>query len=94
MGAADGTFWLITGPNMAGKSTFIRQTAILVLLAHLGSFIPAKSATIGMADRILVMREGRLVGELGREAAGEEAVMALAGMVGTGVIETGPVGSA
>jgi len=43
---------LITGPNMAGKSTFIRQTALLVLLAHTGSFIPAESATIGLTDRI------------------------------------------
>jgi len=48
----DGMFWLITGPNMAGKSTFIRQTALLVLLAHVGSFLPAKSATIGLTDRI------------------------------------------
>lgn len=48
----DGTFWLITGPNMAGKSTFIRQVALLTLLAHVGSFVPAKSAVIGLADRI------------------------------------------
>lgn len=43
---------LITGPNMAGKSTYIRQVALLVLLAHTGSFIPAASATIDLVDRI------------------------------------------
>ena len=43
---------LLTGPNMAGKSTFIRQVALLTLLAHTGSFIPADRATIGLADRI------------------------------------------
>ena len=43
---------LITGPNMAGKSTFIRQTALLVLLAHTGSFVPAAAARIDLVDRI------------------------------------------
>jgi DNA mismatch repair protein MutS len=43
---------LITGPNMAGKSTYIRQVALLVLLAHTGSFIPAKEARIDLVDRI------------------------------------------
>ncbi len=51
-GAPCGTLALITGPNMAGKSTFIRQTALLVLLAHCGSYIPAAGATIGLTDRI------------------------------------------
>ena len=43
---------LITGPNMAGKSTFIRQIALLAILAHTGSYIPAKSAKIGVMDRV------------------------------------------
>lgn len=43
---------LITGPNMAGKSTYIRQAALLTILAQMGSFIPASAATIGIADRI------------------------------------------
>ena len=43
---------IITGPNMAGKSTYIRQVALLTLLAHTGSFIPARSARIGLTDRL------------------------------------------
>ncbi|QDU20445.1 DNA mismatch repair protein MutS [Urbifossiella limnaea] len=51
-GPEAGTFWLITGPNMSGKSTFIRQVALLTLMAHVGSFVPAKAATVGLTDRI------------------------------------------
>jgi DNA mismatch repair protein MutS len=47
-----GNMLLITGPNMAGKSTYIRQVALLTLMAQMGSFIPARRATIGVADRI------------------------------------------
>jgi DNA mismatch repair protein MutS len=44
--------WLLTGPNMAGKSTFLRQNALIAILAQAGSFVPAKSATVGIVDRL------------------------------------------
>jgi DNA mismatch repair protein MutS len=47
-----GQIWLITGPNMAGKSTFLRQNALIALLAQIGSFVPAARARIGVVDRL------------------------------------------
>jgi DNA mismatch repair protein MutS len=52
LGTDGGDLAILTGPNMAGKSTYIRQAALLVLLAQTGSFIPAKEARIGLVDRI------------------------------------------
>ena len=49
---SDSKLWLITGPNMAGKSTYLRQNAIICLLAHVGFYVPAKFAKIGLVDRI------------------------------------------
>jgi DNA mismatch repair protein MutS len=45
--------WLLTGPNMAGKSTFLRQVALITILAQTGSYVPARSARIGVVDRVL-----------------------------------------
>ena len=47
-----GRIWLITGPNMAGKSTFLRQNALIAVLAQMGSFVPARAAHIGAVDRL------------------------------------------
>ncbi len=47
-----GRIWLLTGPNMAGKSTFLRQNALIAMLAQMGSFVPAKRARIGIVDRL------------------------------------------
>ncbi len=69
----DGTrnqIMVITGPNMAGKSTYIRQMALLVLMAQMGSFIPAKEATIGVVDRIFTR-----VGAMDELARGQSTFM-------------------
>jgi DNA mismatch repair protein MutS len=67
----DGTALLIlTGPNMSGKSTYLRQAALLVLLAQMGSFVPAESARIGVVDRVFTR-----VGASDRLARGESTFM-------------------
>ncbi len=48
----DARIWLVTGPNMAGKSTFLRQNALIAVLAQMGSYVPARSAHIGILDRL------------------------------------------
>ncbi len=62
--------WLITGPNMAGKSTFMRQVALIVILAQMGSFVPARRARIGVVDRVLTR-----VGASDNLAKGESTFM-------------------
>ena len=49
---SDRRLWLLTGPNMAGKSTFLRQNALIAVMAQAGSFVPARQATIGLVDRL------------------------------------------
>ena len=51
-GRDDGAIWLLTGPNMGGKSTFLRQNALIAIMAQMGSFVPAGSAHIGVVDRL------------------------------------------
>jgi DNA mismatch repair protein MutS len=50
--AKAGRIWLLTGPNMAGKSTFLRQNALIAVLAQMGAYVPAKRARIGVIDRL------------------------------------------
>jgi len=50
--ATAGRIWIATGPNMAGKSTFLRQNALIAILAQMGSFVPARAAHIGIVDRL------------------------------------------
>ncbi|HEX8922654.1 MAG TPA: DNA mismatch repair protein MutS, partial [Pyrinomonadaceae bacterium] len=61
---------LITGPNMSGKSTYLRQTALIVLMAQIGSFIPADEATVGLCDRIFTR-----IGLYDRLGSGESTFM-------------------
>ena len=65
-------FHLITGPNMVGKSTYMRQVALAVIMARMGSYIPATSGTVGLIDRIFT---------IGSKQQMEALVSAIAGLL-------------
>ncbi|MCP5405717.1 MAG: DNA mismatch repair protein MutS [Pseudomonadaceae bacterium] len=67
---SDGQLWLLTGPNMAGKSTYLRQNALLLVLAQMGSFVPATRARIGVADALFSR-----IGAADNLAAGQSTFM-------------------
>ena len=69
-GSLDARLWLVTGPNMAGKSTLMRQVALIVIMAQMGSFVPARRARIGVVDRVLTR-----VGASDNLAGGESTFM-------------------
>ncbi len=68
--APSSRLWLVTGPNMAGKSTLMRQVALIVILAQMGAFVPARRARIGVVDRVLTR-----VGASDNLAKGESTFM-------------------
>ncbi|MBI2915601.1 MAG: DNA mismatch repair protein MutS [Elusimicrobia bacterium] len=70
LNSSDHQIIILTGPNMSGKSTYLRQTALIVLMAQSGSFVPAKEAKIGVADRIFTR-----IGSGDRLAQGESTFM-------------------
>src|SRR5258708_40374629 len=64
---AENRIWLVTGPNMAGKSTFLRQNALIAILAQMGSYVPAAPARVGVGGR--GFSRGGAAGDLGRGRA-------------------------
>ena len=78
LGAEDNQVSIITGPNMAGKSTYMRQVALIVLMAQMGSFVPARSAKIGLVDRVFTR-----IGASDDLASGQSTFMVEMGEVAT-----------
>ena len=70
LGGSDGRVIILTGPNMSGKSVYLRQSAVVVILAQIGSFVPARAAEVGVVDRIMTR-----IGAQDRMSRGESTFM-------------------
>ncbi|OWM67424.1 hypothetical protein CDL15_Pgr019884 [Punica granatum] len=81
---------IITGPNYSGKSIYIKQVALIVFLAHIGSFVPADAATVGLTDRHATSRSLCLLDEFGKGTLNEDGVGLLGGAINYFVMHDQP----
>ncbi|XP_024021664.1 DNA mismatch repair protein MSH5 isoform X4 [Morus notabilis] len=77
----DGRINIISGPNYSGKSIYIKQVALIVFLSHIGSYVPADAATVGLTDRLATSRSLCLLDEFGKGTLTEDGIGLLGGTI-------------